>query len=171
VVVLVARDADIVCDMLFKIKGSVDKDLVKSFSLEIGGCELVKITDKSKFIFKNDPDGKHFWAGSTSTSYPIPIITLQYHEVRFSIELNDSSKLDKIVGNRSAHVYLDRPKRQTMARERHLFGPNKMIYTKNGMAGMGEIYVKEEKDFFDLESFPTIFMHKKKEDILESQIK
>jgi hypothetical protein len=171
VMITLARKADVICDMLFKIDNSVERDLIKSFSLEIGSQDLVKVTDKNKFIFENDPDGKHFWAGSTSTSYPIPLISLQFHNVCFSIELNDSSKLDKIVGNRAGYVYLDTKERRIMARNEHLlFGPNKMIVNMSGMAGSSDhVKEKRENNFFDLESFPTIFMHEKTSQELQEE--
>ena len=160
------RVGDISCDLLFKIEGTVENDSskIKSFYIDsnLSGRKPKTITDRSEFLFKNDPDGKHFWAGSTLTSYPIPMICVQMTSLFVGVEFENSSTKNKVVGYKQTIVYLNKVEKFNLACHGCVFGPKRNFISISGYT----MKIDEYTPAFVLENlttkiFPTIYGRQK----------
>lgn len=155
------RPGDMVCDHFFKVvdmKNKISSKLrnisnrIKMISLEIGG-QKVLWEEKNFIIFElKDRDSNPFYlVGARETSWPVPLIALQYHDVRMKIEFHDKDL--EAFGAQATYIFYDTQERRDIATYSWQIGPYQDIRVMSGMAGMKytsfsnkERYERRKKD-------------------------
>lgn len=141
------RLGDICCDYVFKIKvndPSIDIDILKEKTtvyLQIGtqGNRIASHGHGIDIIKNNDI----YLITSDIIRYPIPLVSLQYHEVIYNIETD----LDiTIVGHKVTYISLKTKLRRNLARAGGYFGPSRCFRFEKGMGGLVNKNPKITKD-------------------------
>ena len=137
--------ADAVCDFFFKTKHKPLKGT--KIILEIGGQSM--LVEDQNFLIKKICEGSwgsggndYYLVGSKKTSWPVPLCSLAYHEVKFGIQ--SDTKID-IIGYQATFIYYenrirdilkyDKDKDKFFKQTHVVFGPYKDILAIYGLAG------------------------------------
>ena len=132
----VTRSADVICDHMFLLKTELTKteilDKIESISITIGDIFIISENDFYIYEWFCEKTNKMFYlVGSYTTSYPIPLLSLQWNDVKFNIKFKNDKI--KILGERQTNIYHS-SKRHLLITNRIIFGKDNKYIAMSGMA-------------------------------------